>query len=134
MYNKQAVKEKALSGEAGGMYDSTVERTMLFDFFGDLLTEKQKQYYDLHYNADLSLAEIAEQEGISRQGVWDIIRRAEATLRKAEERTGLVKRFRELQDSVSALERSVSELLPLTEGRAKQLTEDIAERLRELRG
>ena len=116
------------------MYESTVERTMLFDFFGDLLTEKQKQYYDLHYNADLSLAEIAEQEGISRQGVWDIIRRAEATLRKAEERTGLVRRFRELQESVSALEKSVNELLPLTEGRARQLTEDIADRLRELRG
>lgn len=133
MYNKQAVKENTLSG-GGKMYDSTVERTMLFDFFGELLTEKQKQYYDLHYNADLSLAEIAEQEGISRQGVWDIIRRAEATLRKAEERTGLVRRFRELQDTVSALEDSVNELLPLTDGKARQLTTEIAERLRELRG
>ena len=116
------------------MYESTVERTMLFDFFGDLLTDKQKQYYDLHYNADLSLSEIAEQEGISRQGVWDIIRRAEATLRRAEERTGLVRRYRDLQDTVSGLEGSVSELLPLTEGRARQLAEDIAGRLRELRG
>ena len=116
------------------MYESTVERTMLFDFFGELLTEKQKQYYDLHYNADLSLAEIAEQEGISRQGVWDIIRRAEATLRRAEERTGLVRRYRELQDTVSGLESSVSELLPLTDGRARQLTEEIAGRLRELKG
>lgn len=116
------------------MYESTVERTMLFDFFGELLTEKQKQYYDLHYNADLSLAEIAEQEGISRQGVWDIIRRAEATLRRAEERTGLVRRFRELQDAVAQLEESLAALLPLTEGRARVLAEQAADRVKDLKG
>lgn len=116
------------------MYESTVERTMLFDFFGELLTEKQKQYYDLHYNADLSLAEIAEQEGISRQGVWDIIRRAEATLRRAEERTGLVRRFRELQDTVSEMEEHLEELLPLTEGRARALAEQVACKVKDLKG
>ena len=82
----ELLRENRCQGGAG-MYESTVERTMLFDFFGELLTEKQRTYFDLHYNADLSLAEIAEQEGISRQGVWDIIRRAEATLRHAEEKT-----------------------------------------------
>ena len=49
------------------MPDETVLRTMLFDFYGELLTEKQREYFDLHYNADLSLAEIAESTGISRQ-------------------------------------------------------------------
>ncbi len=116
------------------MYESTVERTMLFDFFGELLTEKQREYFDLHYNADLSLAEIAEQEGISRQGVWDIIRRAEATLRRAEEKTGLVRRFGELQRTVGELEARADELLPLTEGRARELTLAISEDLRKLRG
>ena len=116
------------------MYESTVERTMLFDFFGELLTEKQKQYYDLHYNADLSLAEIAEQEGISRQGVWDIIRRAEATLRRAEERTGLVRRFRELQDTVAEMEAKLDALLPLTEGHARELAEQIAGKVKDLKG
>ena len=52
------------------MPDETVWRTMLFDFYGDLLTDKQREYYDLHYNQDLSLAEIAASSGISRQGVW----------------------------------------------------------------
>ena len=75
------------------MPDETVLRTMLFDFYGELLTEKQREYFDLHYNADLSLAEIAESSGISRQGVWDIIRRAEATLRETERKTGLVRRY-----------------------------------------
>ena len=116
------------------MYESTVERTMLFDFFGELLTEKQREYFDLHYNADLSLAEIAEQEGISRQGVWDIIRRAEATLRRAEEKTGLVRRFGELQRTVGEMEAQLGELLPLTEGRARELTLAIAAELRELKG
>lgn len=132
-YNSEAVKYFSLSGGLK-MYESTVERTMLFDFFGELLTEKQKQYYDLHYNADLSLAEIAEEEGISRQGVWDIIRRAEATLRRAEERTGLVRRFRELQDTVARLEEDLEALVPLTEGHARELAEQIAGRVKDLKG
>lgn len=74
------------------MPDETVWRTMLFDFYGDLLTDKQREYYDLHYNQDLSLAEIAASSGISRQGVWDNIRRADAALRDTEARLGLVQR------------------------------------------
>ena len=71
------------------MPDETVWRTMLFDFYGDLLTDKQREYYDLHYNQDLSLAEIAASSGISRQGVWDNIRRADAALRDTEARAAL---------------------------------------------
>ena len=54
---------------------------MLLDYYGDLLTDKQKEYFDLHYNQDLTLAEIGEMNGISRQGVWEIVRRAEAAMR-----------------------------------------------------
>lgn len=72
--------------------DNTIMRTMLFDFYGDLLTEKQREYYDLHFNSDLSLQEIAEQSGVSRQAVWDIIRRAEQSMGEIEEKTGLVAR------------------------------------------
>ena len=79
------------------MEDSRLMRSMLLDFYGGLLTEKQRECYDLHYNEDLSLSEIAEQSGISRQGVWDNIRRAEATLRELEEKTGLVGRVMELE-------------------------------------
>ena len=79
------------------MEDSRMMRSMLLDFYGQLLTEKQRECYDLHYNEDLSLSEIAEQSGISRQGVWDNIRRAEAALRELEEKTGLVGRVMELE-------------------------------------
>ena len=47
--------------------------TMLFDFYGEILTDRQKEFFDLYYNEDLSLAEIAENYGISRQGVRDVI-------------------------------------------------------------
>ena len=80
--------------------EEAVLRTMLFDFYGELLTEKQREYFDLHYNEDLSLAEIAALTGISRQGVWDIIRRAEATLRDIEAKTGLVARFRARREAL----------------------------------
>ena len=66
---------------------------MLYDFYGELLTEKQAQAMNLYYNEDLSLSEIAEPLGISRQGVRDFIKRGETTLLELEEKLGLVKRF-----------------------------------------
>jgi len=83
--------------------NDTVRRALLFDFYGELLTDKQREYFDLHYNDDLSLAEIAEQTGISRQGVWDIIRRAETTLRNTEDKTGLIRRFEERREKISEI-------------------------------
>ena len=62
------------------MKNQTYRMTMLFDFYGELLTDRQKEFFDLYYNEDLSLSEIAENEGISRQGVRDVIVRAEAIL------------------------------------------------------
>ena len=95
------------------MEDSRLMRSMLLDFYGELLTEKQRECYDLHFNEDLSLSEIAEQSGISRQGVWDNIRRAEATLRDLEEKTGLVGRVMELERE---LEETREELRRLRDG------------------
>lgn len=102
------------------MADDTVQRTMLFDFYGELLTEKQREYYDLHYNEDLSLSEIAEQTGISRQGVWDIIKRAGQILEETEARTGLVRRFTERRQAMRELEGELFELCRITEGEAQQ--------------
>ena len=93
------------------MLDDTFLRTLLFDYYGDLLTEKQKEYYDLHYNSDLSLFEIAEMNGTSRQAVWDIIRRAEQTLREIEEKTGLVARAMQRRNTVAELS-ALAEALP----------------------
>ena len=75
------------------MKNQAYRMAMLFDFYGDLLTERQREFYDLYYNEDLSLAEIAENYGITRQGVRDVIVRAEAVLTELEDKTGLIKRF-----------------------------------------
>lgn len=75
------------------MKNQAYRMAMLFDFYGDLLTERQREFYDLYYNDDLSLAEIAENYAISRQGVRDTIVRAERTLEDVEEKTGLIRRF-----------------------------------------
>jgi len=118
----------------GAMTDDTVYRTMLFDFYGDLLTDKQREYFDLHYNEDLSLSEIAESSGISRQGVWDIIRRAEAALRETEAKTGLVERFTRQMACLSGVEERLFALLELTEGEAREQVQGILAALQELKG
>ena len=69
-----------------------LEMTLLFDYYGNLLTDRQRMCFDLRHNQDLSLAEIAEELGVSRQGVHDNLTRAEALLRNMEEKTGCVGR------------------------------------------
>ena len=103
-------------------------RTMLFDSYGELLTEKQREYFDLHYNEDLSLAEIAQSEGVSRQSVWDIIRRAEETMR----RFGLVARFAAERDILAAAQEKLARLETMTDGAAQSLAREIAAALQEL--
>lgn len=66
---------------------------LLLDFYGEMLTEKQRTFISYYYNEDLSLSEIAANEGITRQGVRDAIKRAEGQLVNMEERLGLVTRF-----------------------------------------
>lgn len=92
------------------MKNQTFRMTMLFDFYGELLTERQKEFYDLYYNEDLSLSEIAENYGISRQGVRDVIVRAEAYMTEIEDKTGLVKRFMQLTPHVKAIQAAADEI------------------------
>lgn len=73
--------------------EEPIDRVLLLDFYGELLTEKQRSCCDLHWNEDYSLAEIAEQTGLTRQAVWDVLRRAEEKLRRFESKTGIVSRY-----------------------------------------
>ena len=77
--------------------------TLLLDFYGDLLTEKQRTFISYYYNDDLSLAEIAANEGITRQGVRDAIKRAESQLVNMENRLGLVARFENMKSGLSEI-------------------------------
>ena len=73
--------------------EKLAEIALLADFYGPLLTEKQRNIWDLHYQHDLSLAEIAEVEHISRQAIHDLLKRTERILAEYEEKLGLVQRF-----------------------------------------
>ena len=97
--------------EGGGFVkNQTYRMAMLFDFYGELLTERQKEFFDLYYNEDLSLAEIAENEGISRQGVRDVIVRAEAVMQEVEDKTGIIKRFLARSEHVDAIAAAAAEI------------------------
>ena len=78
-----------------------LEISFLLDFYGEMLTQKQHDFLDYYYNDDLSLSEIAENEGITRHGVRDAIKRAEAQLFDMEQRLGLAHRFTELQKGLN---------------------------------
>ena len=80
------------------MKNQAYRMALLYDFYGDMLTDRQKEFYDLYYNEDLSLAEIAENYGITRQGVRDVIVRAEAILTELEDKTGIIRRFHKMQE------------------------------------
>lgn len=76
---------------------------MLFDIYGEMLTQKQQDFINYYYNDDLSLAEIAKNEGITRQGVRDAIKRAEAQLYDFESHLGLHERFKAIKSGLEEI-------------------------------
>ena len=92
--------------------DEPISRVLLLDFYGELLTEKQRACCDLHWNEDYSLAEIAELQGLTRQGVWDLLRRAEDRLRLYESRTGIVRRYLDRRGQIEELRGGLAAALP----------------------
>ena len=87
------------------MKSQAYRMALLYDFYGDVLTPRQKEFYDL------SLAEIAENNGITRQGVRDVIVRAEAILTDLEDKTGLIKRFHAMQKQLQEVESAAQAIL-----------------------
>ena len=80
-----------------------LERALLFDTYGGMLTVKQKECFDMRYNQDLSLGEIGEIMGVSRQAVNDNLTRTEALLRRMEENIGCVKRDMQIRKAVQEI-------------------------------
>lgn len=92
-----------------------LEISLLLDFYGDMLTEKQREVIEYYYNDDLSLSEIADNEGITRQGVRDSIKRAESQLLEMEERLGLAKRFREMRSGLEKIMAAAEQIKQMNE-------------------
>lgn len=95
------------------MKNQAYRMTMLYDFYGELLTDRQKEFFDLYYNEDLSLAEIAENYGISRQGVRDVIVRAEGIMTDVEDKTGIIKRFHLMQKQLSTVAEHMNRIIEI---------------------
>ena len=99
------------------MKNQAVRMALLFDFYGDMLTDRQKEFFDLYYNEDLSLAEIAENCGITRQGVRDVIVRGEGIMQELEDKTGIIRRFQKMQGQFREMEAAVDQIIKLNDER-----------------
>ncbi len=103
--------------------DKIYEETLLYDFYGELLTKRQKEIYEEAVLNDCSLGEIAEQYGISRQGVHDNLKRTGRTLHEYEEKLGLVRHFLALKDKAEMIRDRAEDPV------IRQLAEEILEEL-----
>ncbi len=90
--------------DADKALQNIVELTILYDFYGELLGEHKKEIFGEYIIDDLSLGEIAQDEGISRQGVYDIIKRCSVKLRDYEKKLGLVKRFESIKTNAERIQ------------------------------
>ena len=99
--------------------------TVLLDAYGQLLTDKQHDAIDLYYNEDFSLAEIAEEIGISRQGVLASIKQGESHLYEYEEKLGVVSRFRSISSKITEIETIMDGADFESADRVKRLLSDI---------
>lgn len=106
------------------MKNQAYRMALLYDFYGDMLTDRQKEFYDLYYNEDLSLAEIAENYGITRQGVRDVIVRAEAILTELEDKTGIIRRFHKMQEQLQSVDDAMDQIVQMNEDRFQDLDLD----------
>ena len=101
------------------------ELMLLFDYYGDLLTDRQRECFELRYDQDLSLGEIGQELGISRQGVHDNLVRTEALLQNMENKTGCVRRDRDCRKMAEAISRYALELVNHSDPLVSQLAQSI---------
>lgn len=109
-----------------------MEVALLYDCYGELLTDKQRDMIEQYYHQDLSLSEIAENAGISRQGVRDSVKRAEVQLFDMEERIGLVAEMRAIHSTLETMSRYSAAIRAKSEALGTSEITDDAVRLAEL--
>ena len=95
------------------MDNNIVYKTLLYDFYGELLTDKQNSIADLYYNNDLSLSEISERTGVSRQGIYDTLKRADIALEDYEKHLKSVQKFLEQKYLISEANTLIDDILSL---------------------
>lgn len=93
-----------IGGDKNMRIDDITQASLLYDFYGQLLSKRQREVMELYHEENLTLSEIAEEFGISRQGVHDALKNAEKALNDYEEKLGLVVRFRQSQTAVQEID------------------------------
>ena len=93
------------------MIENIIEISMLYDFYGQLLTAKQQELLRLYHEDNYSLSEIAEEYGISRQGVHDAVKKAEKALHEYENKLGLISKFMAAEDAVARIDKEIDQLM-----------------------
>ena len=93
-----------LEGGCGRMMEKTLWMSLLYDFYGQLLTDRQKEFFTRYYRDDLSLGEIAGQYGVSRQAVYDVLKRSASILEALEEKLELVLGFQQQRQMLAELD------------------------------
>ena len=109
-----------------------LEMTLLFDYYGELLTQRQRDCLDMRYNQDMSLGEIAQELGVSRQGVFDTLSRAETLLRNMEEKTGFLRRDEKVRGAAGRIIQAAKSLSASEDPQTKQLAGQILAAAEEL--
>ena len=89
--------------------EEIVQLSILYDFYGELLSDHKKQIFEDYVLNDLSLGEIAQEQGISRQGVHDIVKRCTAQLKEYEDKLSLIRKFNTIKDKVGSIKDILSE-------------------------
>lgn len=102
-----------------------LEMTLLYDYYGELLTDRQRMCFDLYHNQDYSLSEIAQELQVSRQGVYDNLSRAEALLKNMEEKTGCVKRDLQNRKAMRSIVSAAKDLEQHSDSGVKDLAKTI---------
>ncbi len=91
--------------------DDITRQSLLYDFYGELLTKRQREVMELYHEENLSLAEIADEFGISRQGVYDALKNGEKALSSYEEKLGLVEKFRKSSEAIDKIDERIDNII-----------------------
>lgn len=105
--------------------DNVTLLNLLYDSYGELLTKKQREIFELYYFNDLSLGEIAEHYAITRQGVHDIIRRTQDILNQYEEKLGMVRKLMNIESQVEKIKANIKKLESGISAEQKEILQNI---------
>ena len=108
-------------------------RALLYDFYGELLTDHQKKVYEDAVMNDFSLSELAEEYGVSRQGIHDLLKRCDAILEGYEEKLGLIKRFDALKSTAKSIQGDLESVKEISSKKERnRLIEEIQKKITDI--